>query len=173
MAVSWPPSLRTAPRERLRTWFISAPLFPGDGQCLYECAPVPVKAHFEDPTRLAGEGWRIAVAAVSAQFLGLTQDEDLRSVMPRFAPHPIRTFRDAVQLGAGPPPVPCTYINCIGDKAFGQPGTMQADGIDDYREMRTGNDAMFSASQDVVEVPRKIAHARREVTAPDSGRRRA
>jgi hypothetical protein len=41
--------------------------------------------------------------------------------------------------------MPRTYINCIGDKPFGQPRTIQADGIEDYHEVRAGHDAMVTA----------------------------
>jgi pimeloyl-ACP methyl ester carboxylesterase len=122
---------------------------PRHGQCLYDRAPAQVKAHFEEHARTGGEGWRVPVTAASAQFLGLTREDDLRWVMPRLTPHPIRTFREAVQLRSDPAAVPRRYINCIGDKPPGQPRTVQAEGIADYRELRTGHDAMVTAAQDV------------------------
>jgi pimeloyl-ACP methyl ester carboxylesterase len=141
---------------------------PRDGQCLYDCTPAQIKTHFEEQARIGGEGWRVPVAVASAQFLGLKHEEDLRWVMPKLTPHPIRTFREAVRLGSKLPPVPRTYINCIGDKALGQPKTMQADGIDDYHELRTGHDAMVTAPQDVADLLRKVAE-----TASDSAQSRA
>jgi pimeloyl-ACP methyl ester carboxylesterase len=128
---------------------------PRDGQCLYDCAPAEIKTHFEEQARIGGEGWRVPVAAVSAPFLGLKHQEDVRWVMPRLTPHPIRTFREAVRLGSTPS-MPRTYIKCIGDKPLGQPKTPQADGIDDYHELRTGHDAMVTAPQDVVAMLRKV-----------------
>ena len=122
---------------------------PRHGQCLYDRAPAQVKTHFEEQARTGGEGWRVPVAAASAQFLGLKSGDDQRWVMPRLTPHPIRTFRESVQLRADPPAVPRSYINCIGDKPLGQPRTAQAEGIDDYHELRTGHDAMVTAAQDV------------------------
>lgn len=130
---------------------------PRDGQCLYDRAPAQVKAHFEEHARTGGEGWRVPVAAASAQFLGLKREDDLRWVMPRLTPHPIRTFREAVQLRSDAPAVPRSYINCIGDKPLGQPRTAQAEGIADYHELRTGHDAMVTAAQEVAALLRKAA----------------
>jgi pimeloyl-ACP methyl ester carboxylesterase len=130
---------------------------PRHGQCLYDRAPARAKAHFEEQAKTGGEGWLIPVAAASAQFLGLQREEDVRWVMPRLTPHPIRTFREAVRLGSDSLPVARTYINCIGDKPFGQPRTMQADGIDDYHELQTGHDAMVTAAQEVAALLCKAA----------------
>jgi hypothetical protein len=75
-------------------------------------------------------------------------------VLPKLTPHPIRTFREAVRLGSKPLAMRRTYINCIGAKPLGQPKTAQAEGIEDYHELRTGHDAMVTAPQDVVELLR-------------------
>jgi len=130
---------------------------PRDSQCLLDCVSPQTKAHFEEQARIGGEGWRIPVTVATAQFLGLKREEDLRWVVPKLKPHPIRTFRDAVRLDSKSSPVPRTYINCIGDKPPGQPKSMQAEGIADYHELRTGHDAMVSAPQGVVELLHKTA----------------
>ena len=130
---------------------------PRDGECLYDRAPAQVKAHFEEHAKTSGDGWRVPVGAASAEFLGLRTDEDISWVMPRLTPHPIRTFREPVRLSASFPQMPRTYINCIGDKEFGQPRSIQADGIGDYHELRTGHDAMVTASQEVANVLRLAA----------------
>jgi pimeloyl-ACP methyl ester carboxylesterase len=67
---------------------------PHDGQCLFNCVSPQAKAFFEEQ---AGDSWCIPVAAASVQFLGLKREEDVRWVMPKLKPHPIRTFRDAVR----------------------------------------------------------------------------
>lgn len=123
---------------------------PRDGECLYDRASPQVKAHFEEQARVAGEGWRVPVSVATPQFLGLKAEEDLRWVMPKLTPHPIRTFRDNVRLSGRFPQIPRTYINCIGDKPFGQARSVQAEGIADYHELRTGHDAMVTAPQEVV-----------------------
>lgn len=136
---------------------------PRNGQCLYDCVPTQLKTHIEEQATIGGEGWCVPVAAASAQFLGLQHEEDVRWVMPKLTPHPIRTFRETVQLGSKLPPAPRTYIKCIGDKTRGQSKTMQADGIDNYHELRTGHDAMVTAPQDLADLLRKVAE-----TASDS-----
>jgi pimeloyl-ACP methyl ester carboxylesterase len=120
---------------------------PRDGQCLYDTASPQVKAYFEEQAKTGGEGWLVPPAG--AKFLGLQREEDLRWVMPRLRPHPVRTFREAVRLASDPPPVPRRYINCVGDKPSGQPRSLQAEGIADYHELRTGHDAMVTAAGEV------------------------
>ena len=122
---------------------------PKDGQCLYDRVPPQVRTHWEEQARVAGEGWRVPVSVATSQFLGLKTEEDLCWVMPRLTPHPIRTFQDALRLSARFPQMPRAYINCIGDKPPGQPRTIQADGIEDYHELRAGHDAMVTAAEDV------------------------
>jgi hypothetical protein len=132
---------------------------PRNGQCVYDRASPQFKANLEEQARVAGDGWLIPVAVATPQFLGLRSEEDLRWVMPRLRPHPIRTFREPVQLSASFPRMPRTYINCIGDKPLGQPRTGQAEGIDDYHELRTGHDAMVTAPRELVECLRKAGGA--------------
>lgn len=122
---------------------------PGDGQCLYDRAPPQLRTSWEEQARVGGEGWRLSASVATAQFLGLKREEDLRWVMPRLRPHPIRTLREPLRLSARFPQMPRRYINCIGDKAQGQPRTAQAEGIEDYHELRTGHDAMVTAPQEV------------------------
>lgn len=130
---------------------------PRDGECLYDRAPAQIKTHFEEHAKTGGDGWRVPVSAVSAQFLGLKDERDASWVMSRLTPHPVRTFREAVRLGATYLQVPRAYINCIGDKPFGQPRTTQAEGVDDYHELRTGHDAMITAPQEVSRLLHRIA----------------
>ena len=144
------------PQRIARLVYLDA-VVPRDGECMYDRAPAQVKAHFEEHAKTGGSGWRVPVGAVSAQFLGLTDEEDVRWVMPKLTPHPVRTFREIVRLSPGFPQMPRTYINCIGNRPFGQPRTVQADGINDYHEVRTGHDAMVTTPQDIVGLLRKVA----------------
>ena len=134
---------------------------PQDGQCLYDRAPPQLRTHFEEQARIAGEGWLVPVSAMTPQFLGLKAEEDVRWVMPKLTPHPIRSFREAVRLSAHFPQMPRTYINSIGDKPLGQPRTVQAHGIEDYHEVRTGHDAMVTAPHDVAAFLRDAAERAR------------
>jgi pimeloyl-ACP methyl ester carboxylesterase len=129
---------------------------PRDGQCLYSCVSPQAKAFFEEQ---AGGGWCIPVAAASAQYLGLKREEDVRWVLPKLKPHPIRTFRDAVRLTSKASSASRTYINCIGDKPSGQPRSAQAEGITNYYELQAGHDAMVSAPQEVAELLRNVSEA--------------
>jgi pimeloyl-ACP methyl ester carboxylesterase len=139
--------------QRIRHLVYLDAIVPGDGQCLFSCVSPKAKAFFEEQ---AGGDWCIPVAAASAKFLGLSREEDIRWVIPKLKPHPIRTFRDAVQLRSKST-IPRTYINCIGDKPLGQPRSAQAQGIVDYHELQTGHDAMVIAPHKVVELLRNVA----------------
>lgn len=132
---------------------------PRDGECLYDRAPAPIRTFFEEQARTGGEGWRVPAGAMSAEFLGLKDEADVRWVIPKLTAHPIRTYREPVRLSSAFPQMPRTYINCIGDKPFGQPRTIQAEGIDDYHELRTGHDAMVTAAEEVVRLLREAADA--------------
>ena len=132
-------------------------IVPRDAQCMYDRAPAQLRTRFEEQARVDGEGWRVPVSVATPQFLGLKDEKDVRWVMSKLTPHPIRTFREAVRLSARFPQMPRTYINCIGDKPLGQPRTIQAEGVEDYYELCTGHDAMVTAPQDTVAVPRKAA----------------
>lgn len=145
-----------APRRIARLVYLDA-VVAGEGQCLFDRAPPQIRTHFEEQSRIGGEGWRIPVAAVSPRFLGLVDEADVRWVMSRITPHPLRTFREPLRLGPEFPRIPRSYINCIGDKPFGQPRTAQAEGIDDYHELRTGHDAMVTAGRELAALLRKIA----------------
>jgi pimeloyl-ACP methyl ester carboxylesterase len=125
---------------------------PKDGQCLYDRAPAQLKTLFEEQAQSAGDGWQVPASVATAQFLGLKTEEDIRWVIPKLTPHPIRTFREPLRLSARFPQMPRTYINCIGDKPLGQPRTVQAEGIEDYHELRTGHDAMVTTPQEVAAI---------------------
>ena len=137
-----------AARRVARLVYLDA-VVPRDRQCLYDRAPPQLRANWEEQARLGGEGWRVPVSVATPQFLGLNAEEDRRWVIPRLIPHPVRTFREPVQLGARSSQMPRTYINCIGDRPFGQARTIQAEGIEDYQELRSGHDAMVTAPEDV------------------------
>jgi pimeloyl-ACP methyl ester carboxylesterase len=130
---------------------------PADGQGLFDRTPPQFRERFEEQARIAGDGWLVPTSIASAQYLGLSAEDDVRWVLPKLTPHPIRTCREAVRLGARFPQMPRTYINCIGDKPLGQPRTLQAEGIEDYHELRTGHDAMVTAPRDVAALLRGAA----------------
>jgi len=122
---------------------------PRDGECLYDRSSDRVRSMFEDAAKTGGDGWLVPASVATARFLGLDDEEDQHWVLPRLTPHPIRTFREAVRLESGASSLRRSYLNCIGAKPFGQPRSVQADGIDDYHELRTGHDAMVTAAEAV------------------------
>jgi pimeloyl-ACP methyl ester carboxylesterase len=140
-----------APNRIARLVYLDA-VVPKDGQCLYDRAPAQLKTLFEEQAQSAGDGWQVPASIATAQFLGLKTEEDIRWVIPKLTPHPIRTFREPLRLSARFPQMPRTYINCIGDKPLGQPRTVQAEGIEDYHELRTGHDAMVTTPQEVAAI---------------------
>ena len=145
-----------APDRIARLVYLDA-VVPKNGQCLYDRAPAQLKTLFEEQAQIAGEGWQVPASVATAQFLGLKTEEEIRWVIPKLTAHPIRTFREPLRLGVHFPQMPRTYINCIGDKPLGQPRTVQADGIEDYHEVRTGHDAMVTVPHEVAGILRSAA----------------
>jgi len=144
------------PERIARIVYLDA-VVPKDGQCLYDRAPAQLKTLFEEQARIAGEGWQVPASVMTAQFLGLKTEEHIRWVIPRLMAHPIRTFREPLRLSVHFPQMPRTYINSIGDKPLGQPRTVQAEGIEDYHEVRTGHDAMVTIPHEVAALLRNAA----------------
>ena len=120
-------------------------------------APPQLKTFFEGKARIAGDRWLVPVSVATPQFLCLTSEEEVNWVIPKLTPHPIRTCRESARLAGQFPQKARSFINCIGDKAFGQPRSTQAEGIEDYHELRSGHDAMVTVPQDVATLLRKIA----------------
>jgi len=137
-----------------------------DGHCLFDHLNPQTRAHFEERAEAEGEGWRVPVSAASPQYLGLAGDEDVRWVMDRLTPHPLRSFRDPQRLSPAFPQAPRTYVNCIGELPAGQPPSPHAQGIADQVELRTGHDAMVTAPREVVALLRRVAGPRRGVRSP-------
>jgi pimeloyl-ACP methyl ester carboxylesterase len=144
-----------APERVGRVAYLDA-IVPHDGQCLFDRTSPEFRRHIEETVATDGEGWMVPVPAPHG--LGLSDDDDIRWTMPRLVPHPFRTFRDPVSLGrAAMPPVPRSYINCIGSQGHGGPRSSQAEGIEDYHELATGHDAMVTAPAQVAAVLLGIA----------------
>ena len=132
-------------------------IVPRDGDCAFDRLSPQSRERFEAVSRSEGDGWLLPVSVATPDYLGLVADDDIRFVLPRLSPHPLRTLRERVALSARSPRTPRTYINCIGDRPFGQPRTAQADGIDDYHELRTGHEAMVTDPQGVIALLRRAA----------------
>jgi len=87
--------------ERITRLVYLDAVVPGDGECMYDSAPAQIRTFFEAQAKTGGDGWRVPASAVSAEFLGLVDAEDIRWVIPKLTAHPIRTFREPVRLSAG------------------------------------------------------------------------
>jgi len=149
-----------APDRVARIVYLDAVVAP-DGHCLLDHVKPQTRELFEERAEAEGEGWLVPVSAASPRFLGLAGDDDVRWVIDRLTPHPIRSFRDRQRLSAAFPQVPRTYVNCIGELPAGQPPSPHAQGIDDHLELRTGHDAMVTAPREVVALLRRIGSPRR------------
>lgn len=130
---------------------------PRNGECLFDRSPAQFRTRIEDHARIEGDGWCVPTSVATPKFLGLKRDEDIKWVLPKLTPHPIRTFQEPLQLGPKLSEVSRAYIHCIGDKDPGQPKSMHAEGIDDYYELQTGHDAMVTEPADVAKLLRKLA----------------
>ena len=137
------------PERIARVVYLDA-VVPRNGEGLYARSSERIRLMFEEAAQTSGDGWLVPTSVATAGFLGLRDDEAVRWVVPRLTPHPVRTFRETVRLRPGSLSMPRRYLNCIGDKPFGQPRSAQAEGIDDYHELRTGHDAMVTAAEAVV-----------------------
>ena len=144
------------PERIARLVYLDA-IVPRNGECAFDRLSPQSRERFETRSRSEGDGWLLPVSVATADYLGLVADDDIDFVLPRLAPHPMRTLREPVTLGARFRQTPRTYINCIGDRPSGQPRTAQADGIDDYHELRTGHDAMVTDPQGLVALLRRAA----------------
>jgi pimeloyl-ACP methyl ester carboxylesterase len=136
------------PERIARVVYLDA-VVPRNGECFYDRSSERIRLMFEEAAKTSGDGWLIPASVATAGFLGLRDDEDVRWVLPRLTPHPVRTFRETVRLRPGSLSMPRRYLNSIGDKPLGQPRSAQAEGIDDYYEVCTGHDAMVTAAEAV------------------------
>ena len=135
------------PQRISRLVYLDA-MVPRAGQSLYDTAGPVFRERIEGLVKTQGEGWYIPIP--TAERMGLFAQEDIDFAMPRLVPHPARTFAEPVNLrGPWASPVRRTYINCIGKSTPGGPRSVQAAGIDDYRELSTGHDAMVTAPNEV------------------------
>jgi len=137
--------------ERLARLVYLDAIVPRTGQRLLDCTSTEFRNRIEEQVRTRGEGWYIPVPAPES--LGLSQPADIDWVMPKLVPHPYRTFCDVLQLhNPDTYKVPRTYINCIGNKPRGGQRSQQSAGIEDYRELSSGHDAMVTAPLELAEL---------------------
>jgi pimeloyl-ACP methyl ester carboxylesterase len=87
---------------------------PDDGSCLWDLLPDSAsRERFETLARTEGDGWQIPLPWESAlRNWGVTSDADLRWMVPRMTPHPLKTLRDRLPSARAARQLPRSYIHC-------------------------------------------------------------
>jgi pimeloyl-ACP methyl ester carboxylesterase len=85
---------------------------PRDGDM---SVPPSLHAAREELARAHGDGWRVppAVTGVEAVLLAELPEERRRWIVPRLAPHLLKTWTQPIQLSGTAAMIPTTYIRCM------------------------------------------------------------
>jgi pimeloyl-ACP methyl ester carboxylesterase len=146
-----------AARRLTQLVFLDA-FVPGHGQSLFDTIP-DHGAAMRKIAEEAGEGWHIPLS--NATF-GVTDEADIAWMATRITSQPLRTFEEPVRL-TDPAAIelPRSYILCRQDEpSLFDPFAEQAQGDGwNYRELRTGHDAMISAPAELASILLKTALA--------------
>jgi hypothetical protein len=97
-----------------------------------------------------GEGWYIP--PWEGNTFGMTDQEEIKWVMARLTPHPIKTFQQPARFSRAPLAIiPCTFIACewVLQTYGAQPP--QAEGMR-YFELSTAHGAMYTAPREVANI---------------------
>lgn len=124
-------------------------LVPPPDHSVFDILP-DVKTWWTDRANAVGEGWY--VPPFEGNTFGITDHEDIKWVMARLTPHPIRTFQQPAQFTRAPYLiVPCTFIAChwVLETYGAEPP--QAEGMD-YVELSTAHAAMITAPRELAEI---------------------
>jgi pimeloyl-ACP methyl ester carboxylesterase len=119
--------------ERLRHLAYLDAFVPEVGQSLWDLLTDPAaRERFEGLARTEGDGWRIPLPWEPAlRNWGVADEADLRWMIPRMSPHPIKTLRDLLPSVQTTGNLPRTYIHClykpVGDAFQGFAATARAD----------------------------------------------
>jgi pimeloyl-ACP methyl ester carboxylesterase len=132
---------------------------PIDGTSLWDLLPDSAsRERFETLARMQGDGWRIPLPWESAlRNWGVTAADDLRWMMPRLTPHPLKTMQDRLPSTQVAARLPCTFIHCsykpVGD-AFGRFAEAARAGGSGWRhhQLDTGHDAMVTMPDELTEL---------------------
>lgn len=125
---------------------------PQHGEALADLADPAFYANLEARARAEGEGWRVPPPPLARW--GITDDVDADWMRPRIGPHPLSTFKQAVQLAnAASTLLPRTFIYCTnkpaGDSLAPLAKRLRKDGGWRYRELASGHDAMVTAPREL------------------------
>jgi pimeloyl-ACP methyl ester carboxylesterase len=158
--------------ERLHHLVYLDGFVPRDGESLVDLLPPEVQREFEDRVQTEGEGWLIPSRfpepweTALRDHYGVTDEADLRWMVPRMRPHPFKTMTDPIRLGnpaAGA--LPRTYIRCTqypnaALSRFAEAARTPGSGWNSL-ELAAGHDAMVSVPDELADLLLGIA---RQVT---------
>jgi len=127
---------------------------PQDGQSLFDLVPPEGRLPLVQDAQARGDGWLLPAPPPDHPFLGVTDPDDVRWMIPRLTAQPLQTFMDPVHLAGTGAALPRTYIWCT---RFGAPSPfapfaarLRNDPSWRFRELASEHDAMIT-------VPRELA----------------
>ena len=137
---------------------------PTDGTSLWDLLPDDAaRERFETLAQTQGDGWRIPLPWESAlRNWGVTSDDDLRWMVPRLTPHPLKTMQDRLPPTRTADRLPRTFIHCqykpVGDafSRFAEAARAEGSGWR-HHELDTGHDAMVTMPDELSELLVAIA----------------
>lgn len=120
---------------------------PEDGQSEYDLVPPDERRRYEEDARAKGDGWRIPPPVPEP--LPPDLDADVRWVLSRMVPQPVRTFDPPVRLINAAATVPRSYVFCTEGKGEGPAPSFveraRAEPGWRYRELAAGHAAHVTA----------------------------
>jgi pimeloyl-ACP methyl ester carboxylesterase len=124
---------------------------PVAGRTVFELLPDFRVAYFEQHAREDGDGWLVPLPWEDALAAwGVTDEADLRWMVPLMRPQPLATFREAVASTAVAERLPRAFVSCT-DKPAGDPFAPFAEAARapgsgwSYSTIDAGHDAMVTA----------------------------
>ena len=136
---------------------------PEDGQALWDLLPVAMRERFQELARAEGDGWQIPLPWEGAlKNWGVSDEADLRWMVPRMTAHPMTTMRDPLPSARAASRLPRSYLHClykpVGDAFAGYAAAARADPDRwRFRQLDTGHDAMVTMPAELTEVLLELA----------------
>ena len=132
---------------------------PQDGEAEMDLMPPEERSAYEESAKLHGDGWRIRPPLPDPLPPGL--DPDVRWVMSRMVPQPLRTFTQPLRLSATAPHFRRTYVLHTEGKE-GQPlpdyvRRIRADADWELVELQAGHAAHVTAPQQLADLLTSLA----------------
>jgi pimeloyl-ACP methyl ester carboxylesterase len=130
---------------------------PENGQSAWEFLGVRDREWLEEMVATSEHNWLLPVPEEDNLF-GIRDAADARWVKSKLTPQPVRPWRDAVQLSS-PDGVKQSYIYCDwpNNGYAGTAARVRSDPAWQYRELKTGHDAMVTAPRELADVLMELA----------------